>query len=313
VQFENYSCNGGYGAIVTYGILNPGYGQPIDNTFKAGLYYAWGTKSWSDPCGCSDPTEGGFTLVTNATARFADENIFNLPGFFNGGTVQIPGYTNGPITFVVIAYDGLFYSCSNRRGHSAPFTLSSITTGGIPTYFDGLQSFQAMRPLGPLWPWIYNHPQSQSVNAGSNATFSATVNGVLPLSYQWRHNGATVQWTTNNSSTSTYSINAVSSADAGNYDVVVFDACTLYYSTSFVATLTVTVPNLTAKTTNQGVALHLSGTPNYPYILQATTNLMPPVLWQQVTTNLADTNGHWSFTDTNALTTPARFFRITVQ
>jgi hypothetical protein len=59
--------------------------------------------------------------------------------------------------------------------------------------------------------------------------------------------------------------------------------------------------------------LQLSGTPDYPYVLLSTTNLAPPIDWQPVTTNLTDTNGNWSFTDTNVPTLPARFYRTMAQ
>ena len=58
--------------------------------------------------------------------------------------------------------------------------------------------------------------------------------------------------------------------------------------------------------------LHIAGTPGYPYVLQATTNLVPPVNWQSVITNTADTNGNSTFTDTNAPSSQARFYRISV-
>ncbi len=62
----------------------------------------------------------------------------------------------------------------------------------------------------------------------------------------------------------------------------------------------------------QHVALQLSGTPDYPFILQAATNLTPPVNWQPVLTNLADVNGNWSITVSN-ITAPSIFFRATAQ
>ena len=57
------------------------------------------------------------------------------------------------------------------------------------------------------------------------------------------------------------------------------------------------------------LALQFSGTPNYPYILQATTNLTPPIIWQGVLTNQTDTNGHWTTVLTNLQSVPFQFFR----
>jgi hypothetical protein len=55
--------------------------------------------------------------------------------------------------------------------------------------------------------------------------------------------------------------------------------------------------------------LQLTGTPNFPYVLQTTTNLTPPIDWLPIVTNPADTNGNWSAVITNQQIVPARFFR----
>ena len=62
----------------------------------------------------------------------------------------------------------------------------------------------------------------------------------------------------------------------------------------------------------QQLTIQLSGTPNYPYILQTTINLTPPVNWQSILTNPADGNGNWSFTVTN-LPAPAGYYRAVAQ
>jgi hypothetical protein len=63
----------------------------------------------------------------------------------------------------------------------------------------------------------------------------------------------------------------------------------------------------------QGLSFQLNGVAGYPYILQSATNLMSPTSWQPVATNYADGNGNWQFTDTNQLSAPARFYRVTSQ
>ena len=69
------------------------------------------------------------------------------------------------------------------------------------------------------------------------------------------------------------------------------------------------------KVTLMGVGLQMqfSGTPNYPYILAAATNLAPPVHWQPILTNPANASGIWSFTVTNAPNVSACFYRATGQ
>ena len=105
--------------------------------------------------------------------------------------------------------------------------------------------------------------------------------------------------------------------DGTNYFVVITNN---YGSvTSAAAYLWVFVPpqNFSAGNviaTNGGkISLQLSGTPNYPYILQSVTNLTPPVNWKSIRTNNADSNGNWSFTATNLSVTPNLYYRAVGQ
>jgi Pro-kumamolisin, activation domain/Bacterial surface protein, Ig-like domain/Immunoglobulin domain/Immunoglobulin I-set domain/Bacterial Ig-like domain (group 3)/Bacterial Ig domain len=61
---------------------------------------------------------------------------------------------------------------------------------------------------------------------------------------------------------------------------------------------------------NGSVTLNLAGAPGYTYILEATTNLLPPVGWQPLATNTLGTNGLWQFTDAEAADFATRFFRL---
>lgn len=56
-------------------------------------------------------------------------------------------------------------------------------------------------------------------------------------------------------------------------------------------------------------SLNFQGIPGYAYILQFTTNIAPPVVWQNITTNTAAANGLCQFTDTAATNHPAAFYR----
>lgn len=85
--------------------------------------------------------------------------------------------------------------------------------------------------------------------------------------------------------------------------------------TSVIVTLTVLLPpqNFTAQNFGAGLKLQLTGTPNYPYVLQLATNLTPPLGWKSIRTNFSDANGNWSFTVTNGSGVPAGFYRAVGQ
>ncbi len=66
-------------------------------------------------------------------------------------------------------------------------------------------------------PGITNQPQSLSLIAGQDATFSVTAGGSPPLSYQWRLNGVNIT----NALSSSYTRSNAQPTDAGTYLVVV--------------------------------------------------------------------------------------------
>lgn len=72
-------------------------------------------------------------------------------------------------------------------------------------------------------------------------------------------------------------------------------------------------PAMTGVAAADGAAtLQASGLPGLSLRIWAATNLMAPV-WQAIATNTADTNGEWTFADTNALAhQPIRFYRASL-
>lgn len=83
-------------------------------------------------------------------------------------------------------------------------------------------------------PSISVQPQSQTVQPGSNVTFSVNASGTLPLSYQWFFNSTNIL----SSLTNSYSVTNVQSTNAGDYTVVITN--NFGSTTSSVAVLTVT-------------------------------------------------------------------------
>ncbi|MCI0745157.1 MAG: immunoglobulin domain-containing protein [Verrucomicrobia subdivision 3 bacterium] len=97
---------------------------------------------------------------------------------------------------------------------------------------------------------ISAHPQNQAVFPGATVTFTVSLSGSQPITYQWRKNGVPINTATNNS----FSLFNVTTNDIGNYSVVASNA--LGAVTSSNAFLQVNVPVFIAQhPTNQTVAV----------------------------------------------------------
>ena len=87
-------------------------------------------------------------------------------------------------------------------------------------------------------PTITSQPSSLTACAGTTASFSVSATAGSSISYQWQKNGVNIGGETN----STLSLNAVTSADAGTYSVIVSSSGVPVTSSN--ASLVVTTPAL---------------------------------------------------------------------
>ena len=127
-----------------------------------------------------------------------------------------------------------------------------MSVNGYPIF-----KWQEDTPL-PTAPSITSQPKSQTVNTGSSVTFSVTATGTEPLSYQWYKNSSAISGATKSS----YTINSVTTGDAGSYYVVVSND--LGTATSSTATLTVNVPvTLSSITINGSSSVNVGSTATY--------------------------------------------------
>jgi hypothetical protein len=128
VWFDNYSSNGGAGAIVSNVGTGAGYTAAL----------SWGFGTITDPALL---TGSGIITAFNTAA----------PGYFTAGIVQIPGYTGGAITFQISAYNGTGYGSPTTtfQGKSQLFGEQSLALVGSTTpagYFTTLTPF-AVSPV----------------------------------------------------------------------------------------------------------------------------------------------------------------------
>ena len=142
-------------------------------------------------------------------------------------------------------------------------------------------------------PTITAHPASRSVRVGSDVAFSVTASGASPLAYQWIFNGNNLPNATNNTLTRAN----VTSADAGNYSVLVTNAHGSAISSN--ATLTVTTPSVprierAALLDNGRVELLILSDAGYQVEVEASPDLAS---WA-VVTSIVNTNGTAIISDT---------------
>ncbi len=158
----------------------------------------------------------------------------------------------------------------------------------------------------PAPPALTQQPARLAVIAGNPAEFLATATGSGLLYFQWRFNtNIAVEGGTNSSLLITTS----TPAHAGNYFVVVTN--NYGSATSQVAALTVLPPPaLLGTQTAAGFQLTGAGVPGDMYFALAATNLNPPVTWQTVATNVADTNGLIQFVDGATQISTMKFYRL---
>jgi len=153
-------------------------------------------------------------------------------------------------------------------------------------------------------PFITGQPQPLAVGAGSNATFRVTAGGTAPLAYQWRHNGTNLAGAT----LSSYTRAQVTTADAGNYSVLITNPAGSV--TSAEARLTVLEPRplrfeRISLLPDQRPWLQMSGEPGV-YALETSPQLTAWTV-RAYLTNVADA---FEFVDEPLTNAPRRFYRL---
>jgi hypothetical protein len=191
--------------------------------------------------------QGSTTMRNIPDVALTAKNVYvvhgnGTNGTFGGTSVAAPlwaGFTaliNQQAAAVSLPPVGFLNPALYTIGKEPAFAsvFHDITTGdntwpGSPDRFFAISGYDLCTGLGTpngtnliailtrLDPWIIRQPQSQTVNAGTSATFSVIAGGKAPLNYQWFFNGQPISTATDYS----YSIARVQSTQAGTYSVVV--------------------------------------------------------------------------------------------
>lgn len=272
--------------------------------------YLFGTTMW------------GFTSPGNAGQNGLITIVANPIPYISQQPTSQSALAGAAVAFSIVATSPvpLFYQWSKDgfaipNATNATFPIAAVTpqNGGnysvvVSNIFASTTSSVAILTVD-IPVYITSQPQSQVMLQGGSASFTVAATGTQPLAYQWQKNGSNLP----TAMLPTYSIPSTRINDAGLYRVIITNA---YGSvTSSIVSLGVTLPpkrlNIVSSGGN-GFQLQMSGTPNSAYAVQSATNLTPPIQWQSLLTNAADTNGIWQFMDTNTTLYPQRFYRAIV-
>lgn len=305
----------------------------------APLYYQW----YKNGTAISGANLSYFTIasVTNTDVGTYQVSVTNSYGNTNSVAVALNvgnpiAITNQPTNITIMQGQSavftasasgstpIFYQWTKNGGYITAATTNStysipnasLSSAGtyaviITNLFSRVLSSNAvLTVLAP--PSITKQPANTNILKGNTAGFTVTCSGTSPFSYQW-YEGSNALADTSNIIGSLSNVLAILSASTNNTGGYYLIVTNLYgTATSTVATLNVGIPpaSIGFSALTNGISLTMPGTPNFPYVLESTSNLMPPIIWQRILTNSANSNGLCSFMDGNTSSNSGKFYRV---
>lgn len=195
------------GRLVLFG----GYdGSYSDETWQASDLLLSIDQQPTSTSTCPGATASFTTIASNATGyQWRRDGVF----LTNGGNIS--GATSPVLTIDPVGpADAAVYDC--------------VVTATCGTAVSDPASLSLLAPVS-----IYAHPSSATRCPGTSVSFTSAANGTEPLGYQWRRNGIPLSdgAPISGANAPTLTIDPLSPANAGNYDVVISNACGAQTST----------------------------------------------------------------------------------
>ena len=192
------------------------------------------SRSGIDFVGTGGPSGGGTVNLTSPANNASYTAPVSVP--FAATATASPGH-------IVTRVE--FYQGSTKLGEdstspyalvwsSTPVGSYTLTARSTDTAGLSVTSSPVNITVSPQSPTITSQPQSQSIAAGANVSFTVGVSGSAPFTYRWRFNGTNIT----GGGSSSLTLNNVQPQQAGAYSVVITNAAGSV--TSSEANLTVT-------------------------------------------------------------------------
>ena len=185
----------------------------------------------------SEKPDGSYALATPEGLSISSQPASQTVDAGQTATFSVAATGTGSISYQW-RKDGNDIAGATQNSYS--FVATSIDNDTVFAVAVSNASGTLLSNNASLWvlsaPAIRSQPVSQSVLAGSSATFTVSATGTGPLRYQWKKNGTDISGATNSS----YTTPGASLGDSGaQYSVVVSNAAGTVTSSS--ASLTVTL------------------------------------------------------------------------
>lgn len=223
-----------------------------------------------------------------------------------GGTAQFSVSVAGtnPMSFQwrkdgvnITGANSATYSISNVQAstHAGLYSVFVSNSAGSVTSSAALLTINTLPIVTTTAPIILTQPLSQSVNVGNNVSFSVSVSGTTPISYQWKKNGVDVAGANN----STFNLTNVQISDGANYSVLVSNSIGNTLSNN--AILNVVAPDVPV------IPPSISAQPNSQTVVQGQS-----ANFNVVATGTAPFNYQWKKNGTNILGANSASYSINI-
>jgi parallel beta-helix repeat protein len=235
LSYQWYSSSG---AIT--GATNNTYTITSVDTTDADAYYCIVTNT------CGNDQSNNITLTVNQSPTISAQSSSTTACVNSSASFSITAYGTNPITYQWYKSSGSISSATNNI-----LSLNSLSTSDANTYYCiatnscGTATSNNMTLTVNEPPTITSQTGNITKCEGQSMTFSVSATGTLPFTYQWYNSSGSITGATS----STYTINSLSTSDASTYYCIVTNSCGNDQSNNISLSVSVS-PTITAQSGN---------------------------------------------------------------